>query len=320
MKTAQFKVIIFLTLFLCISVSAQRFDKKYNEKFNANSDVSIHVDTRYTDIQIETWNKNTVSIEAIIEIEGASKEKADEIIKNWKFKTLGNKNEIEIISKTNVLLMELSNAERHPVFDRQFNNNFDFEFDFPEISVENLSILDSLHVGMPDALHFSEPHIMDHDAFHFEFDAPEFDYEKYKNDENYLKEWQGKMKKSLEKMHIEMKMNSVKMKKNTAKLKEELKAAQEKRRKLFEEGVEQRKEAMKLRQKHLKERVEEQKAAHIIRQQNYNEHTNAKKRIKIKSILEDRSKIKIKRIIKIKAPKDAKFNMNVKYGSMSFPN
>jgi hypothetical protein len=45
-----------------------------------------------------------------------------------------------------------------------------------------------------------------------------------------------------------------------------------------------------------------------------------KRPLEVRDILEKRENVKIKRLIKIKAPKDAKFTMNVTYGSVRFPN
>ncbi len=301
-------------LIFSMTAYAQKFDKKYTEEFKTNTNVIIDVDTRHTDIEIETWNKNIVSIEATIEVEGTTEKKAKGIIKNWKFSVLGNKNQIEIISKTNNLFANNRTIHINGGALRIEKNNYDFVM--PEVSIGNLGVLDSFEVVMPDVFVFP-----DFDAFHFEFDTPEFDYEKYKNDESYLKDWQEKMKKSLEKLKIEMKENSVIIKENSAKLKGELKIAQEERKKALKEYTERRKEVMKLKQEKLKERAEQRKEMVKERRevQERRKEELAKRRIEIKNIIIDRDKVKIKRIIRIKAPKDAKFNMNVKYGSMSFP-
>ena len=320
MKTLQYKI-AFIGILIFGTLNAQTFDKKYTQEFKTSDKVVIDVNTRHTDIEIETWNKNKVLIEATIEIEGATKERADEIIKNWKFNALGNTDEIEITSKTNLLFGERIIDVNKDVLSNL--NNHDIDFVFPEVSIGNLAILDSLHVVLPDVLHFSEliviPEVED---FNFSFDSMPFDYEKYKNDKNYLKEWQKQMKEGLEKMKIVMKENSVKIKENSARLKGELKIAQEERKKALKEYAEHRKKVAKLTQERLKERAvlrkEIVKERKEIQERRKEELT--KRRVEIKNILIDRDKVKIKRVIKIKAPQDAKFNMNVSYGSMSFPN
>jgi len=326
MKRQQHNFLIALALIIgTTTLYAQKYDKKYTEEFKTNSDVIINVDTRHTDIQVETWNKNTVSIVATIEIEGASKEKMEEIIKNWKFKALGNKNEVEIVSKTNILFAGNSVVSINDDILRIADN--DFEFVMPEVSVGNLAILDSLHVVMPDALHFPEfPMAPEFESFNFDFEMPEFDYEKYKNDKDYMKKWQDEMKKNLKIMNVKLKENTIVINENSAKLKEELKAAQEARKAALKERAQQRKKALKesqeIRKKVLEKHAKERREATKIRKEVYEKRRKemAKRRADIKVILADRDKVKIKRIIKIKAPKEAKFNMNVRYGSMSFPN
>lgn len=323
MKALQYKTSLIVLLFLSSILYAQKFDKAYTEEFNTNSDVIIDVNTRHTDIEIKTWNKNKVVVEAIMVIEGANKERADEIIKNWKFKALGNKKEVEIISKTSGLFTEKMVIANGVISDLE---NYNFDFVLPEISVENLAILDSLHVVVPDVLHFPEPPVIpDFNDFQFEFHIPDFDYEKYKDDKDYLKKWQEKMKKSLEKMFIEKRENEAKYEKNKAKLKEELKAAQEERKRAFEnqrkelkkQHEERKKQIIEYEKARTEKRKEEAKLKHEILDKRKEEL--AKRRMEVKNILAERDKIKIKRTIRIKAPKDAKFNMNVSYGSMRFP-
>ncbi len=326
MKTLQYKIIVAL-LSIGIAANAQKFDKKYSEEFNTKDNVTIDLNTRHTDIEIETWNKNKVVIEATIEIVGASEERAKEIIDNWRFKALGNTNEIEIISKTIGLYGKRIIVSDDNDLIHINDTDFDFDFVVPEVSIGNLAILDSLHIVMPDAVHFNELIVIpEMNDFNFSFDSSSFDYEKYKNDENYLKQWQEEMKKNLAKMRIELKENSVRMKENTAQLKEELKAAQEERKIQLKEHVEQRKEAAKQRQLHEEMRREalthRKKKQEAVRRdlQESRKRDLAERRIEIKNILADRDKIKIKRVVKIKAPKGAKFTMNVSYGSVSYPN
>ena len=73
MKTFKYKITSLLIL-LCIGLQAQNFDKKVKETFKVNSEVSIDINSSHTDIDIETWNKNEVSIEGFMEVSGVSKE------------------------------------------------------------------------------------------------------------------------------------------------------------------------------------------------------------------------------------------------------
>ncbi|MCB0476005.1 MAG: hypothetical protein KDC69_10030 [Flavobacteriaceae bacterium] len=363
MKKFPYNFMLFMALVAGTVVSAQQSDKTYKEEFSTNPDVVIGVNTRHADVEIETWNKNKVVIEATIEVEGTDKEKAQRIIDNWNFKVLGNKKEVTI------------NSRSEP---RVFVGKYDpkiaphiviSDMELPEVSIESLGILDSLDVVPPDAFDFPEPLVMpDFDAFKFSFDSVPFDYEKFKMDENYLKQWQEKMNKSLEKMNKQLENAKENLKpEDIEALKRNLREASEVRREYMQQRAEQHRELLKARREEAMEQaklvrieaMEERKRALEERRREMNEERKAiqeaknaqiakyeqlkaagkqkeaakyqreiidrqreemdRQRVEVYEFLEDRDDIKIKRVIRIKAPKNAKFTMNVRYGSVSFP-
>ena len=95
MTFKQFKISIFLLLVTTV-VSAQKYDKKISENFNTNKDVEVKINASNAEIDVTTWNKNEVSVEAIIEVEGLDKKEAQKYLDNWKFETLGNKSKVQI--------------------------------------------------------------------------------------------------------------------------------------------------------------------------------------------------------------------------------
>jgi len=100
MKHKSYKNALLLFVACIIStVQAQKFDKKLTENFTTNKDVEISIDATNTDIEVTTWNKNQVSVEACIEVEGVSKKEAEKYFKNWNFEALGNKKKVKITSK-----------------------------------------------------------------------------------------------------------------------------------------------------------------------------------------------------------------------------
>ena len=311
MKSLPYKIKLFFALcIVSLGIEAQSVDKKYTEEFNTTNNVLIDIDTRHADVIIETWNKNKVEIEATISIEGANEKKKQEIIDNWQFKALGNKNEVEISSKS----VGLFHSDYPIIFNKSEFDNFNIEI--PDVSIENLAVLDSINFVVPDVAHFVDPIIISRsDLYSFNFDSLPFDYEKFKKDQNYLKEWQEQMKQHMEKMKIEWKEQAVVAEENAARTKERLEKMQAERQKLMEERQKQLVE----RQKEIAERQKEM--AKVRKEINERKREElAERRVEVKRILEERDKIKIKRVIRIKAPKDAKFNMNVKYGTISFAN
>lgn len=334
MKKLLHKLVFSLVLGICsINVWAQTVDKSYSEVFNTNKDVSITLDTRHTDVVIETWNKSKVEVVATIAVEGASNTKKEEIINNWKFKALGNKKDIEVTSKSS---SSLQFDFPMPIEELALHN---MELELPDVSLENLKVLDSLEIILPDELHFPSEVMVPHfDAYHFSMDSIPFDFEKFKKDEKYLKAWQEQLKEKMEEMKLEWQEQSQISRENAEQLKEELKRmqidrqkVQEERNKRIAEYEKQRSKLNEERQKFQEERKKrmeeyaEQRAEHMKERAKYRKEIMQRRqeelqqrRLEVKKILEERDKIKIKRTLTIKAPKDAKFNMNVKYGTIRF--
>ena len=64
-KVREHKLLVVLLLG-CIGLSyAQKKEPVLKERFNVKDDVTIKVDTRYTNVIFETWDKNEVSVEAL---------------------------------------------------------------------------------------------------------------------------------------------------------------------------------------------------------------------------------------------------------------
>ncbi len=346
MRTLRFKII---TLVLCIGMStmnAQKLEKKYSEKFTVNKDIAIDINTRYTDIEIETWDRNEVVIEAYIQVEGETTQKAiDDYLKRWNFEALGNKSSIKITSNSSGLFDVHTFNFDEPNYDNVYPHNIqntvkNLQFVIPEISVDALGILDSLHVVMPDFSELTEfisvePLDFDfHDSFDIFMLPEKFDFKKFKKNKNYLKEWKKRNEKHLKGADVKVGKNSISItineddevsKEELEKRLKEIKKLREVRHKEHKEKLKKRQTEMKIRQQEMKMRVKERnqvrKLALVRRQEAHEKRTKelVTKRIEIRDILAKREKSNIKRIIKIKAPKGAKFNMNVRYGSMSFP-
>ena len=72
------------SILLCTTVVfGQKHTKNINESFKVNKDVLVEIDTRHSDITVETWNKNVVSVQGVWEIEGITKEKASQYFEGW---------------------------------------------------------------------------------------------------------------------------------------------------------------------------------------------------------------------------------------------
>ena len=200
MKTYKYKI-LGISLLIALSVQAQKFDQTLTEKFKVNSDVTLRVDTDRTDISIEAWNKNEVSIEAHIEVEGLNEEEAQKILDNWRFKAEGTKKSVSISTISDILYFIDHGAKNpsevhisHEVVPEMQYLNFEMP-EIPEIpEIPELSEIVKL-LEMPEMPEIPEipeaPEIPEMDAF-------EFDYELYKKDSTYLKKYKVKIAKQVQ--------------------------------------------------------------------------------------------------------------------------
>lgn len=94
MKTFRFNLMLVL---LCCSAAGMA-QKKLQETHKTNSDVSVVIDARHTNLIIEHWDRNEVEIEAYLEENGSQEGSGQERLDNWKLETSGNPGEVRITS------------------------------------------------------------------------------------------------------------------------------------------------------------------------------------------------------------------------------
>ncbi|MEX1382731.1 hypothetical protein [Lutibacter sp.] len=361
MKTYRYNLTTFILLFTVV-VNAQTFDRKIKENFKVNSEVEVLINASYTDVEIETWNRNEVSFEAVMEVSGVEKSEANKILKKWKFEALGNKNIVKINSASG-------------------NMDFNLNFDFPEIEMPLVEIpefnFDFTKIEFPEIPEFPEM---------------EFDYEAYKKDSLYLKKYKTNISEHVEKFRNSnwkkqldsirnspefiKKMEALKIagekmakelkestwfkeldsmqntpeykkkmiemekagKKMAAKLKEstwfketearinseEFKRSMEEAKKNAEKG---RTEALKLKEKYLEQaeltKIETEKVREEIKrlkeEGKLDSLKNYSETVYFNFNRDGNSKVKIKKHLKIKVPKKATFNLNVRHGKVTIP-
>jgi hypothetical protein len=346
MKTIQFRIIIVVAFMLTVLVNAQKKDRNFKERFIVKSDVIIDINTKYTDIEIETWDKNEVVVEAFMKIDGEdiTEKIRDDFYHKWEFEAYGNTSKINIKSRSNNFIDIHSFNFDNPNYElfTHGNGTNNIKIFIPDVSIGSLDILNSLDFIMPEM-----PEMPERPELPEMPEMPElppmpthFDFEAYKNDKNYLERWKKENKNIISKnAKIKVGKNSISINSSDNKssykwnittegqnqlakeLEESLSKAKEQRHKVFEirqEAYKKRQEVYKKRSKEFtksnKKRQEAHKLALIKRQELFEN-----RRKDMKSLLEKREKIKVKRHIVIKAPKGAKFNMNVRYGTLSFP-
>ena len=103
---------LFLLFFFSISVlNAQTKLEKTNQTIKVAKDVTLDLNTSHCTIELDTWNKDTIEIEAYIEGEKVSKEELQEALKNWKITIDATTNKVSInsVNSRNQWLSEYHN-------------------------------------------------------------------------------------------------------------------------------------------------------------------------------------------------------------------
>lgn len=96
MRTLNFKMIL-LCLF-AMSLNAQQKVNKTKQTLEVNKDVTIDLNTNYVEIEVDTWNKNTVQVEAYLESSELSQEELEKVAKNWDLDVNGSMDRVSIRS------------------------------------------------------------------------------------------------------------------------------------------------------------------------------------------------------------------------------
>ena len=317
MKLKTYKVVGFLfAAFLISSLHAQKFDKKFNENFNVNKDVVLAINATNAEIEVTTWSRNEVAVNAVITVEGLSKKEAEKFLNNWKFEALGNKNKVQINANANQFLHFGENDFK---FDFDFKDieipEFDFgsfeinipEFEMPDIKIPEINInFEELFDNIDDELN-------NHDFD--EKDSKTFSYKSKGKQKTIViktkEEWEKfKKSKDFEDMKVDIK-NSLKKAEQSIKdidvkkIEEQIKNAKIKYEKIDKVKI---KESLAK----AKESIEKMK---LKMQNNYNNDEDI-------IILEDgktKKKVKITRKITIKVPANAKFYLNTRHSKVQLP-
>lgn len=332
-----------LSFFIAGSVFAQEKLTKISKSINVDKDVTIDLNTSYTNIIFDTWNKGTVEIEAYIEGEGLSKEELEGTLESWNvdvddttsrvsIKTTGNNH--------NVWTYHTSHGDNDAV--EAVLKELKFELaDMPDVSFD-------FHFEMPELPELPEmpelPELPEEiNNIHFDYEAYQKDGEKYLEEytekfestfgkdyekkmeawgDKFGKEWGEKYGKQMEEWakKFEGQFNEEDYAKKMEAWSERFAKQMERQAERIESQVEraqaqkERVLAQKERIHEHKERVEKQHRAHAKER----EKLASKRRVLVEKLVNKESNSKVKKTIKIKMPKGAKLKVNVRHGELEF--
>lgn len=314
MKFSKYKIIsMFLAIGFVSTAVAQKQDKKFKETFNVNKDVVVEINASNTDINVTTWNKNQVQVEAIIEVEGLTKEEAAKYLKNYKFEALGNSKRVVITSKGNNFYGLNDNFVIFNKDDFNFPEvvipDMKFDFDFPEMDA----------IVIPD---------VDLENIFKGLENMEFDFDKYSKDgKNYFFQWKDsarnisiKSKKEWEKFKKskeykewkkEMRVNAEKIKKDFAKVRADMKIVS---KETIDQAIKEAKIAISKidMEKVNKELAEVKKKLNNVKTEYFFDTSG--------DVIINDKKVKIKKKITIRVPKGATFDLNTRHCKVKLPN
>lgn len=178
-KSKQLLIIAFVLT--CKVIFGQ---EKYNETFLVKEDVTIQLNSKYTNIRFETWNKDKVAVIGTVEGVNLSKEEKNKIFKEWNLNAKGNSSLIEINSNSNANRRHVTNDMQSSVIEAVT----EMEFIHPLIE----SIINPLvetFTEFPISEEFAE-----------NMSTLNFDFGSYKkNPESYMKKWEKEVEKEIKK-------------------------------------------------------------------------------------------------------------------------
>lgn len=336
MTFKQFKISVFLLLATSV-VFAQKYDKKFSENFKTNKDVVVTINASNATIDVTTWNKNEVSVVAVIEVEGLDKKAAEKYFKNWKFEALGNKNKVQInannsnvhsFGNDNIVFFNSSKSNHPNIY--QYNTEGSKVIVIPEIPEIEIPEMPELPEIVIPEINFEE--------IVSGLDHIEFDFDKYAKDgKNYFFQWKDgvndvtiKSKKEWEAFKRSKKYK--KFKKAQEKSKDELKE----KMKRFER--EKKVELIKLKREVLKKQ-ENAKKQQLIKKREMQRMAlelkrealiNARKQLSEVSysrsfsnngnnLIINGKRVKVAKKVTIKVPKNATFDLNTRHCKIKLP-
>lgn len=347
MKGLQIKTAV-LFFFCMLTIGAQQKLEKMTKSVNASKEVTIDLNTNYTNIEIDTWNKNEVEVVAYIESSELSKEELQDVLNDWDVTVEGSGDYISIRTRGgnnhggwnfSHINDQVMNAMEHLKFELA---------DMPEIpQMPNMPALPEMNFEMPEMPELPElPELPE--GVH----SVNFDSEAYKKDgEAYLERWsqeyEDKYGKELkEKMKtwakefskLDFDSYSAKMEiwgekfgkkfgdkfgkdmekwgeafseKFDEKWAKDMEKWGEEFGEKFGEDMEKLGERLEERLHKREEKLEERKEELEQRMEERHERRN-----ELRSRLSNMKDDKVKRTIKIKMPKDAKLKVNVRHGEL----
>jgi len=81
-KSNRLLLVLPLLLLLCIPLSAQNARKEISETYNVKKGFTFNVESKYSDIELLTWDRDVLDVVVIVEVDAGSRERSENILRN----------------------------------------------------------------------------------------------------------------------------------------------------------------------------------------------------------------------------------------------
>lgn len=286
MKTTKLNIILVCLFFIAAGSFAQT--KKLSKTYKTNPDVKISIDSRHTNLIVENWDKNEVSIEAYLDGETGNSKETENMLMAWDLQTSGSGTEVRILSGGTM------------------NMNIDIDMAKLEGSLAQLpSLLEPLLNNLGPMISGMTEHPLPPE-FTQNLSEMKFDYEAYKKDgDKYLEKWEKNFEKKFGKeFEVKMEKWAKEVEKNSEKFEKEYELKMEAWGKDFEKDMEAWGEEFGKKMEAWGEEFGKQFEANM-------KHGN-------RAFIVEGAKAnsKSRRTIKLRIPKNAKLDLNVRHGEL----
>jgi len=295
MKIIKHNVILLLLLIVATGSKAQT--NKLKESFKTSEQVTVELDSRYTNIEVETWDKEEVFVEAFLKGKPSGDRTRKEILTNWQLKTS---------KKGDRLLIKSYGAENT-------GSSLKLDLDLSGLEEPLSMIPEMLQPLMNELVGPLLANIAENplpEGFTEDMKDMKFDYQEYKKDgDKYLEKWESRMDKKFGKEYEEKMENwAAQVEKNSEQWEKQYEKKMEAWGEDFEKDMEAWGEQFGKRMEAWGENFGKRMEANFNGKSVQNFASGSS------------SSSKIQKVIKIKLPKEATLNLNVRYGEVVINN
>ncbi len=98
-KSKSLLLSLLLIVTVSFSLSAQDARKEYTENYDVSKGVTLNTDTKYSDVELITWDKSVVDILAVVEVKASSQSRAEEALKKVDIHISKSGNNISLVTE-----------------------------------------------------------------------------------------------------------------------------------------------------------------------------------------------------------------------------